>query len=66
MKVLKATTYRKNKIEEQTENPHLIRFCKDANGSWIVGVEVLKDENFSHIDFSSLVEIEYLPPKNAI
>lgn len=62
MKVLKATSEQKEKIEALTSGVHLIRFTQDADGEWIVGKQILNNPKFSHIDeLKDLVEIDYEP-----
>jgi hypothetical protein len=67
MIVLKATLAQKKALEgvylEQCE----LKFVKDFNNNWIVGLEVLEDENFIEIkeQLSKLKQIEYVENEQA-
>lgn len=65
MKVLKAPTYyRKKKIEDLTQGkPHQIKFIEDAGGNYIVGINILNDQNFEYLksEFAFLELIDYNP-----
>jgi hypothetical protein len=62
MIVLKATETQRKALEgfylEQCE----LKFVKDFNNNWVVGLEVLKDPNFApiHDKLNELKKIEYL------
>ena len=49
MKVLKATIYKKNKLEGIYKNGAQLQFIKDANNYWVVNEAVLFDEEFEEI-----------------
>jgi hypothetical protein len=68
MEVLKATTYKYNKLNGFTKNASVLQFIKDINNNWIVGLEVLNDNDFIEIrqDLQNLPKIEYLPKQTII
>lgn len=49
MKVLKATLYKKNKLEGTYKNGSVLQFIQDANNNWVVNDSVLFDEEFAEI-----------------
>jgi len=63
MRVLKATLAQKQAIEGTYKNGAVIQFIEDANGIWVVNVNVLQDENFKeiHDKLSELEQINYEP-----
>lgn len=63
MKVLKANQDQYNALNGYTNKNHVLQFVKDADNNWIVGKEVLLDDNFIAIrsQLKELQEIEYNP-----
>lgn len=67
MIVLKATLAQKKALEgfylEQCE----LKFVKDFNNNWVVGLEVLEDKNFApiHDKLNELKKIEYVENEQA-
>ena len=49
MKVLKATLYKKNKLEGIYKNGAVLQFIQDVNNNWVVNDAVLFDEEFAEI-----------------
>jgi len=49
MKVLKATLYKKNKLEGIYKNGAELKFIQDANNNWVVNDSVLFDSDFEEI-----------------
>jgi hypothetical protein len=64
MIVLIATQSQYNNLNETTLGVSVLQFTKDGLGRWIVGQEVLVDENFLEIrsDLELLKKIEYVAP----
>lgn len=64
MKVLKATKTQYNSLNGYENGLSKLEFAKDVNDNWIVGLEVLEDEDFSEIkeQLSKLTQIEYIEP----
>jgi hypothetical protein len=67
MKVLKATKTQYNALNGYENGLSKLEFAKDVNDNWIVGVEVLEDENFAEIkeQLSKLKQIEYVENEQA-
>jgi len=61
--VLKATIYKKNKLEGYYINGSELKFIQDVNDNWVVNEAVLYDDNFIdiRIDLEMLPIIEYQP-----
>ena len=57
MKVLKATLYKKNKLEGIYKNNAELKFIQDANNNWVVNDAVLFDSDFEEIKH----QLELLP-----
>ena len=49
MKVLKATEQQYNQLNGYLFECSKLEFTKDANNNWVVGIEVLNEQNFSEI-----------------
>jgi len=49
MKVLKATTTKKNQLQGIYNNGAYLQFIQDANNNWVVNDAVLLDNNFEEI-----------------
>jgi hypothetical protein len=66
MKVLKATKTQYNSLNGYENGLSKLEFAKDVNDNWIVGLEVLEDENFAEIkeQLLKLTQIEFIEPKN--
>jgi hypothetical protein len=66
MKVLKATKTQYNSLNGYENGLSKLEFAKDGNDNWIVGMEVLEDENFAEIrpQLNELTQIEFIEPKN--
>jgi hypothetical protein len=66
MKVLKATKTQYNSLNGYENGLSRLEFAKDVNDNWIVGLEVLEDENFAEIkeQLSKLTQIEFIEPIN--
>jgi hypothetical protein len=64
MKVLKATKTQYNSLNGYENGLSKLEFAKDINDNWIVGLEVLEDENFAEIkeQLSKLTQIEFIEP----
>jgi len=64
MKVLKATKTQYNSLNGYENGLSRLEFAKDVNDNWIVGLEVLSDNNFAEIQeqLSKLTQIEYVEP----
>jgi hypothetical protein len=64
MKVLKATKTQYNSLNGYENGLSKLEFAKDINDNWIVGLEVLDDENFAEIkeQLSKLTQIEFIEP----
>jgi hypothetical protein len=65
MKVLKATKTQYNSLNGYENGLSRLEFAKDGNDNWIVGLEILNDNNFSEIrtQLNELTQIEYIEPK---
>ena len=65
MKVLKATKTQYNSLNGFQNGLSKLEFAKDGNDNWIVGLEVLNDNNFAEIrtQLKELTQIEYIEPK---
>lgn len=63
MIVLKANAKQFNSLEGFRNGDNLLKFAKDANNNWIVGLEVLEDSAFIkiHEELNELERIEYVP-----
>jgi len=63
MKVLKATLYKKNKLEGIYKNGAELKFIKDANNNYVVNDAVLNDPDFIEIkdQLELLPLIDYEP-----
>ena len=63
MIVLKANQEQKENIEKATKKPFKICFLQDAHNNSVVGLEVLRDENFKdlHNYLNTLERIEFEP-----
>lgn len=63
MIVLKANGKQFNSLEGFRNGDNLLKFAKDANNNWIVGLEVLEDSAFVkiHDELNELERIEYVP-----
>ena len=61
MIVLTPTTEQYNDLNNYENNSSKLIFVKDGSDKWIVGLEVLEDENFIDIreQLSELERIEY-------
>ena len=61
MIVLTPTTEQYNDLNNYEKNSSKLIFVKDGSDKWIVGLEVLEDENFIDIreQLSELERIEY-------
>ena len=57
MKVLKATLYKKNKLEGTYKNGVILQFIQDINNNWVVNDSVLFDSDFEEIKH----QLELLP-----
>lgn len=66
MKVLKATKTQYNSLNGYENGLSKLEFAKDINDNWIVGLEVLEDENFAEIkeQLLKLTQIEFIEPSN--
>jgi hypothetical protein len=64
MKVLKATKTQYNSLNGYENGLSRLEFAKDVNDNWIVGLEVLNDNNFEaiHPQLNELTQIEYVEP----
>ena len=62
MKVLKATKTQYNSLNGYENGLSRLEFAKDGNDNWIVGLEVLSDNNFAEIkeQLLKLTQIEYV------
>jgi hypothetical protein len=68
MKVLKATLYKKNKLEGIYKNGSVLQFIKDANNNYVVNDAVLFDPDFIEIkdQLELLPLIDYVPKEDTI
>jgi len=62
-KVLKATPEQYEKLNGYTNGVSMIEFIEDANGGYVISVDVVQDEAFSeiHSDLLKLELVEYTP-----
>jgi hypothetical protein len=62
--VLRANQTQYNQLNGYYNNFSKLEFTLDGNGDWIVGLEVLNDENFSEIKplLDTLEPIEFVRP----
>jgi hypothetical protein len=62
-KVLKATDFQKAALEGNYPNNTGLRFTKDANNNWIVGLNVIEAPEFAEIktQLQALEQIDYNP-----
>jgi hypothetical protein len=62
--VLRANQTQYNQLNGYYNNFSKLEFTLDGNGEWIVGLEVLTDENFSEIKslLDTLEPIEFVRP----
>jgi hypothetical protein len=67
MIVLKATATQKKALEGFYLQQCELKFVKDFNNNWIVGIEVLEDPNFApiHDKLKELKQIEYVENEQA-
>jgi hypothetical protein len=65
MEVLTATFTQKKALEGIYRNHSELKFTIDANNKYIVGLEILNDDNFIEIreELLSLTKIDYVKPK---
>ena len=63
MLVLHPNTEQYNTLNGYKNNASELLFVKDGSDRWIVGIEVLNDENFTaiHNQLNELERIEYTP-----
>ena len=63
MIVLKATQTQFNALDGYKNGDNLLKFAKDGNNNWIVGLQVLDDSAFEpiHDQLNELERIEYVP-----
>ena len=63
MIVLRPTTEQYNNLNNYENNSSQLIFVKDGSDKWIVGLEVLEDDNFIDIrtELQELERIEYTP-----
>jgi len=68
MKVLKATTTKKNQLQGIYKNGAELKFIQDANNNWVVNDAVLFNSDFEEIktQLQALPLIDYLPIENPI
>jgi hypothetical protein len=66
MEVLTATSAQKKALEGNYVNNSELKFVFDGNGKYIVGLEILNDDNFIEIreQLLSLTKIDYVKPKD--
>lgn len=64
MKVLKATASQYKLLNGFQKETSKLDFVKDQNNNWIVGTEVLTDQNFEEIkpQLLNLTEIDFIEP----
>ena len=64
MLVLKANTAQYNALNGYENELSKLQFAKDGNDNWIVGLEVLNDNNFAEIrtQLNELTQIEFIEP----
>jgi len=63
MIVLKATQTQFDALDGYKNGDNLLKFAKDGNDNWIVGLQVLDDSAFEpiHDQLNELERIEYVP-----
>ena len=63
MKVLKATTTKKNQLQGIYKNNAELKFIQDANNNWVVNDAVLFDSDFEEIktQLQALPQIDFEP-----
>lgn len=63
MIVLKATQTQYDALDGYQNGNNLLKFAKDGNDNWIVGIAVLTNSAFSeiHNQLNNLEQIEYVP-----
>jgi hypothetical protein len=63
MIVLKATQEQYDALDGYRNGDNLLKFAKDGNDNWIVGLQVLTDSAFEaiHEQLNELQRIEYVP-----
>tara|TARA_R110000782_G_scaffold136451_1_gene228901 strand:+ start:356 stop:562 length:207 start_codon:yes stop_codon:yes gene_type:complete len=63
MIVLRPTTEQYNNLNNYENNSSQLIFVKDGSDKWIVGLEVLEDDNFIDIrtELQELERVEYTP-----
>ena len=63
MIVLKATQTQFDALDGYENGENLLKFVKDGNDNWIVGLQVLDDSAFEpiHDQLNELERIEYVP-----
>lgn len=63
MIVLKATQTQFDALDGYKNGDNLLKFAKDGNNNWIVGLQVLDDSAFEpiHDQLNELERIEYVP-----
>jgi hypothetical protein len=66
MEVLTATSAQKKALEGNYLNNSELKFVFDGNGKYIVGLEILNDDNFIEIreQLLALTKIDYVKPKD--
>ena len=65
MIVLKANTEQYNELNGYVPKPgHILLFALDGNKDWIIGLDILEDEDFVSIreQLNELERVEYVPP----
>ena len=63
MIVLKATQTQYNALDGYKNGDNLLKFAKDGNNNWIIGLQVLDDSAFEaiHEQLNELERIDYVP-----
>ena len=64
MKVLKATQEQYEELNSYESGISKLEFVKDGADNWVVGLEILEDDNFAEIKSSLLLleQIDYIEP----
>ena len=64
MKVLKATQAQYEELNSYESGISKLEFVKDGADNWVVGLEILEDDNFAEIKSSLLLlkQIDYIEP----
>lgn len=64
MKVLRATQLQKEALDGYKNGNNVLKFVKDGNDDWIVGLNVLSNSVFSsiHDDLNALEQVDYVKP----